>query len=166
MIVTCEQCGKEVTRRLSKIKGKAHLFCSRPCLWGWRRGKNLVTPEGRQRQIAAQLGKPKPGTSAAMKLRTRELNSNWGGDGVTKPAGRYRAIAICPLRDCDQCGISPSDRKMHRHHIDLNEINDDPHNIKCLCTSCHRRLHVALQKAAKVAQAKVTEEDRCLQFAG
>ena len=40
--------------------------------------------------------------------------------------------------NCEQCGTS---EKLHVHHIDNDWRNDDPANLKTLCSSCHLKHH-------------------------
>lgn len=67
---------------------------------------------------------------------------NWKGDAAQPQAGRVRAHDLYPRapRVCSGCGKSPQ-KRMDRHHVDGNPLNNAPDNVQWLCTKCHRSRH-------------------------
>lgn len=47
-----------------------------------------------------------------------------------------------PLRDCDGCGAT----RTERHHVDGNPMNNDGANIAILCRKCHGKAHSLMNK--------------------
>ena len=77
------------------------------------------------------------------------------GSAFRKPGGeisdrghRYRAQRAIPCgpRRCALCG---SKRFLVADHVDSDESNDDPANIRTLCKSCNTLLGIAAAKAGK-----------------
>jgi hypothetical protein len=56
---------------------------------------------------------------------------------VTKGAHHWRARKH-RKNECENCGTT---NDLHVHHTDRNHANDDPTNLKTLCSSCHLKLH-------------------------
>lgn len=65
--------------------------------------------------------------------KTKQKNSNKGECNKAKRECRKRYNYICQI-----CGREGLDA----HHIDLDETNNDPENLICLCRSCHERVHL------------------------
>jgi len=70
------------------------------------------------------------------------------GDQITDRAHRYRAQGCIPAgpRRCVRCG---STRFLVVDHIDSDESNDAPANLRWLCKSCNTRLGLAAAKAGE-----------------
>ena len=57
----------------------------------------------------------------------------------TPSDGRRQAQYLYAAKPCADCGLQQ--RRMHRHHIDRNPINNAPDNIRVLCSACHAKHH-------------------------
>ncbi len=63
---------------------------------------------------------------------------SWKGNAVGHWGARNRAQKVLPPRPCEVCGTE----SVHRHHVDRNIHNNDPSNIRFLCASHHKKLHI------------------------
>jgi len=77
------------------------------------------------------------------------------GDGWRKPAKeitdrahRYRAQHCIPAGP-KQCALCGSTRFLTVDHIDGDEHNDSPSNLRWLCKSCNTKLGLAMAKAGQ-----------------
>ncbi|HEV2378380.1 MAG TPA: HNH endonuclease signature motif containing protein [Terriglobia bacterium] len=67
---------------------------------------------------------------------------------ITDRAKRYRATAPeCRPPGPAQCAICGSNRFLVVDHIDSDESNGDPDNLRWLCKSCNTRLGLAMARA-------------------
>lgn len=79
-----------------------------------------------------------------------ENNSNWAvaPAGPSTGYGRSnRMIQSDALPEaCPKCGRT--DKKIHRHHKDVDPLNNDQSNIEILCSTCHAAEHAQLRRSA------------------
>jgi len=110
----CEYCGKS----FKSSKSRKQKFCCYEHAMAFRKGKKRPT----------EIGK---------KIRATKLKRV-----LTIPSsGNKRAIYLYPnVENCEECGET-NKKKIHRHHIDKNPLNNNRDNIKFLCCLCHNRLH-------------------------
>ena len=69
-------------------------------------------------------------------------------DGLIKvlnPHNSRHQSAKVVWGNCENCGGT---RLLHVHHVDLNPLNNIPENLRTLCASCHKRLHLQLKRDA------------------
>lgn len=52
---------------------------------------------------------------------------------------------------CEKCGTTTN---LHVHHVDRDHTNNDPSNLRTLCSSCHMKLHWQEDREKRVAAAK------------
>lgn len=69
---------------------------------------------------------------------------------VTKDAHHWRARRHRKPA-CEECGTV---RNLHVHHVDRNHANNNPANLRTLCSSCHLRLHWREDREKRLAAAK------------
>ncbi len=147
-IVHCGWCNKEI--RVIPAKLRPINFCSRQCSGKYRTGKLFHAAEAKARISNKLMGGKSPGTAAYARTRTGENHPRWGGNSITKHAGRHRAQARFDLKPCEVCGCPPGGHKVHRHHKDENTLNNEPDNISFLCTKHHGEAHARLRKEKKL----------------
>jgi len=64
-------------------------------------------------------------------------------------SGRKRAGYLYPnVENCEKCGET-NKKKIIRHHIDKNPLNNDRNNIEFLCHRCHMITHKLWEKRWK-----------------
>lgn len=68
------------------------------------------------------------------------------GDQISDRAHRYRAQDCIPAGP-KRCALCGSTRFLTVDHIDGDESNDSPSNLRWLCKSCNTRLGLAMAKA-------------------
>lgn len=71
-------------------------------------------------------------------------NPQYKGDKAQPHTGRARAKKSHPIMPdhCQKCGCHKSETKrMERHHIDENPLNNEGSNILWLCAKCHKSMH-------------------------
>jgi 5-methylcytosine-specific restriction endonuclease McrA len=90
---------------------------------------------------------------AAHEAARRRDPSLTGRRGSTGEQRRARHVAL--QRDryrCRQCGRTARELRrgeaLEVHHVDGDARNNAPHNLRTLCTSCHRAASAALRIAA------------------
>jgi 5-methylcytosine-specific restriction endonuclease McrA len=129
----CQVCGKEFT--YETIKGITRKYCSRKCMYNFRKGKS----------------KPLP------------LNHPFFNKGEEHPSykngnGRGYNYTLChPLsikllgNNCQICGTA---ERVITHHKDSNPRNNplNGSNWQRLCNSCHKKLHWEPKKRFKNAK--------------
>ncbi len=147
MIVTCEQCGKQIERVPAKIM--AHIYCGRHCAGLARRGRSFMTDEGKQRVRECFTGRPNPALARMSREQTGERHPRWVGDDGIGQTGHHRAQRAFDIQPCEVCGVSPTVKRIHRHHKDRNTLNNSSENIAFLCTKHHRAAHKAIRDAQK-----------------
>lgn len=59
----------------------------------------------------------------------------------TKRAYRYRANKLMAHSFDKQCMLCGSEKHIHVHHIDGNEVNNDIWNLMYVCKKCHCGVH-------------------------
>ena len=68
-------------------------------------------------------------------------------DPTVPPCSHYslgdRSKPSIEKKECATCGTT---KKLLVHHIDGNHENNDPSNLKVLCSPCHSRLHGAQRR--------------------
>lgn len=71
-------------------------------------------------------------------------------NNVQPNTGRRRARILYKVPDvCDRCGETPSGtRKIERHHIDGNPLNNERENIAFLCLRCHKTVDGRMEAQA------------------
>jgi hypothetical protein len=69
---------------------------------------------------------------------------------VTKGAHHWRARRH-RTPACEDCATTSD---LHVHHVDRNHANNDPANLRTLCSSCHLRLHWREDREERLAAAK------------
>ena len=79
-----------------------------------------------------------------------ECGEHWRKPGhqISDRAHRYRAqrcIPACPKR----CALCASTRFLTVDHIDGDESNDSPPNLRWLCKSCNTRLGMTMAKEGR-----------------
>jgi len=94
---------------------------------------------------------------AAHEAARRRDPSLTGRRGSTPEQRRARRAALARDRyRCRDCGRSARELRrgeaLEVHHVDGDARNGAPHNLRTLCTSCHR----AAQAALRIAAAHVT----------
>jgi hypothetical protein len=79
-----------------------------------------------------------------------ENNSNWTASPAAVSTGYGRSNRLIEKNalptECPRCGRD--DKKIHRHHKDVDPMNNDPGNIEILCSTCHAQEHVLLRRAS------------------
>jgi hypothetical protein len=66
------------------------------------------------------------------------LNPRWKANEVKPNAGRVRAQKIFNATVCSLCG---KEKRLLRHHIDGNTLNNSDGNVIMICYSCHGLEH-------------------------
>jgi 5-methylcytosine-specific restriction endonuclease McrA len=118
---------------------------------GWPKGKRH-SEETKEKIRQSLRGRKNPVLSEIARLQVGEAHPRWAGDHPVRPVdtGHKRAEAMYPLRPCEVCGATPDEKEIHRHHRDLNPMNNEPWNIEFLCCSCHKMWHWALKKGGVI----------------
>lgn len=68
-----------------------------------------------------------------------ERNPSWKGAGVSRKGACLRAKRVMPA--VDPCWGCQTTRKVERHHLDENFLNNSPDNLISLCAKCHKAFH-------------------------
>jgi hypothetical protein len=76
------------------------------------------------------------------------------GGQITDRAHRYRAQRRIPAGP-RRCALCASTRFLVVDHIDSNESNDEPDNLRWLCKSCNTRLGI---EAARLGRGRRTRQ--------
>ena len=138
----CLNCEKKFS--LPKGRSKDRKYCCKICqLEHWKRTKQYISCKlcGKQKEI-----KPYQHSTARYCSRTCKNEDLKNRKGIEHPSyidGRktYRKTALEMFKyTCKSCG--KVDRRLHVHHIDGNNKNNDPSNWMILCPLCHKRVHM------------------------
>jgi endogenous inhibitor of DNA gyrase (YacG/DUF329 family) len=146
VIGNCEWCGKQTEKHPAQVL--AHNFCSKRCFGLWRRGRKLHSDATKERLRRLNLGKKNPQLAEMSRGRRGERHPRWVGENSTNPkeTGRHRAQANFPAGPCEHCGASPDQKRIERHHKDLNTLNNNSENVVLLCRKCHCDAHADIKK--------------------
>lgn len=70
-------------------------------------------------------------------------NPSFRGDKAMPHTGRHRAKSVLASAErCALCLIAPATAKrMERHHVDGNPLNNESSNLVWLCSKCHKGVH-------------------------
>lgn len=68
-----------------------------------------------------------------------ERNPSWKGAGVSRKGACLRAKRVMPA--VGPCWGCQTTRKVERHHLDENFLNNSPDNLISLCAKCHKAFH-------------------------
>lgn len=137
----CAWCGKPFQRKptYSDSMWTKTRCCSQSC-GSYLRSSN---PEYLKKQGAARrawnAAHPEKNAERIAKMAATKGFNYPSAD--PKKRGRAVALARFPIHACDDCGRLEAGRKMHRHHIDLNPLNNEPSNVVIVCATCHSRRH-------------------------
>jgi DNA-binding transcriptional ArsR family regulator len=56
---------------------------------------------------------------------------------------------------CESCGFEPThERQLEIHHVDQDRSNNDPINLRTLCSNCHSLVHADRKEATASAEQK------------
>lgn len=78
------------------------------------------------------------------------LNPNWKGNRASRHTGNGRAIQLFVLpATCQRCGAL---KRLDRHHVDGNTLNNDAANVWFLCRRCHMTVDGRLEAFRETAR--------------
>jgi DNA-binding transcriptional ArsR family regulator len=56
---------------------------------------------------------------------------------------------------CESCGFEPThERQLEIHHVDRDRSNNDPINLRTLCSNCHSLVHAAAREGTASGEQK------------
>lgn len=85
-----------------------------------------------------------------------DRGGSWGNPRTTTP--EWRALRLVILaRDHNRCYKCGDHTATEVDHVDGNHHNDDPANLRAICTPCHRRKSSREGHAARARLARPTE---------
>jgi|KBSMisStandDraft_5_1062788.scaffolds.fasta_scaffold129154_3 predicted amidophosphoribosyltransferase len=101
----------------------------------WRGGINSLRKTKGQCEVCGRQTRNQLSTLCARCARLGSANPNWENfRSISPDAGRQRARKrIKELGPCERCGRPAHDR----HHVDDDQLNNAPDNIRVLCRRCH-----------------------------
>lgn len=151
LIVKCDWCGTEFERYESKIKGKAHHFCSKRCLADYSNKEknpiahaNLKDYSNMSIHLSAlnrQLNSSRMTYEVRAKIRNSSLNKGKG-----KSYSKYYGVHEHRIVAEKMLG-RPLSKEETIHHIDGNKRNNSPSNLLILASqSEHAKLHMRERK--------------------
>jgi hypothetical protein len=82
--------------------------------------------------------------------RFGEQHHHWVGDEADTRTGRTRALRIFRKHPCEICG--EGQKRIDRHHIDGNTLNNKEDNIVLLCRKCHMSTDGRIEKFIEMAK--------------
>jgi len=83
--------------------------------------------------------------------RFGEEHHSWAGRDANKKTGRTRAQRKYSKRSCEICGETK--KRIDRHHIDGDTLNNEESNIRFLCRKCHMQEDGRLGKFVDLAKS-------------
>lgn len=153
----CEHCSKSFLERLGKARPR--VYCSVEC-----RGKGMsnkidvvcaacskafkVTASRREASKSGLLFCSRACKDATQKIGGIEevLPSHYGTGGRNADVYRriYKEAFDVPTLKCERCGYCEFECGVDIHHVDGDEMNNKPSNLRAYCSPCHRALHKGL----------------------
>ena len=93
-------------------------------------------------------------SSANLALTARYCSQSCGNtrEEVQPNSHRWRARQVKQREACEECGTTED---LHVHHDDRDVSNNDPSNLRTLCSSCHLKLHWREDREKRMASLKL-----------
>jgi hypothetical protein len=157
---SCQHCSSLFLERLGKTRPR--IYCGLECRGKGTSNKVEVTCAAclktfkvtESRKAASKSGLLF--CSRACKDETQKIGGidevlpSHYGKGLNRNADVYRRIYkethnVKSLK-CERCKYCEFECGVDIHHIDGDEMNNKPNNLRALCSPCHRALHKGLWK--------------------
>lgn len=127
---TCIVCGVNFERYIRPSRSMPKC-CSQTCAGKMHVG-DKHTPERIARRVKYGADHP-----------------HWVGDKAQVKSGRTRAGRMFPAKpQCESCG--EIGKRIDRHHVDGDTLNNTPENIQFLCRRCHMTADGRINRMSEV----------------